>query len=311
MSSTPSCWACQSADISKTAICRVCSPPSSPHESRLPQPWNTRHPRDLCSFTLATVKRLYQLHNSDEVAIKKDIAVLAEMTTPAPVPDRELPSLMLLPRKYPWIRPNITLTGPELDYPTMDFDTFNELVRGRRVRDLGILRIAPAHKAKSKKHQKRDKYQMCINAAIANAYFAEGMKEVATPEQWYMRLNCIKALPASESLAEGPTIKVVEEARDKEKYTSSTSRYSGSEGSQDIEAWMDQVLADLAIAERVPSRRKADECPAGKVLPRCKRIRVQLGSNETALLKAKHLEGQNVDPLVAHYRRIFEAIWKG
>jgi hypothetical protein len=312
MSSTSPCWACQSVDISETATCRVCSPPSSSQKSHLPKPWNTRRPRALCSFALDTVRRLHQLHNSDEVAIKNDIAALAEMNTPALIPDRELPSLMLLPRKYPWIRPSITLTGPENDYPTMDLDTFNELVRGRRVRDLGILRIAPAHKAKLKKHPKGDKCQMCINAAVASAYFAEGMKkEVVSHGQWYMRLNCTKAMMASESLAEGPTIKDAVEPRDKDKYTGSTSRYRGSEGSWDIEAWMDKVIAELAIAEKASPRCKAYQCTAGKVPRRCRRIKVQLGRNETSLLKAKHLEGQNVDPLVAHYRRRLEAIRPG
>jgi hypothetical protein len=221
------------------------------------------------------MNRLYKLHSCDDTAIKKEIATLAEMATPTPAPDQEFPSLLLLPQNIHCVRPSIILTGPENDYPTMDLKTLNEFTCGRKLQNFDILRIAPAGMVNRKQHPQGGKCKKCDRAAAASRKFAACMEiKVVT--------KGTKAGPTEEGLVEETTTnEAAVTSQDKEKYTGGTSKYGGSEGSQQVETWLEQVMGALAIAEEVPPRCERDEC---------------VTRNEAvAFLRAKFLKIENGD----------------
>jgi hypothetical protein len=269
MSSTTSpCWACQSVNTSKTAKCRVCSP-SPPHKSHLTKPQNIHSLRHLGSLALRTVIYLNELHNFNEVAINKDIASPSTMNTRAVVPDHEILTLNLLPFELPWTKPAITLTGPANDYPTMDLDTFHVLAHGRTLHDSSVLRIGPASKGK-KKHKKGDKCDKCDQAALATAHFAQGItnKVILRDEPNIKPKTYEEALADYVCGAYGTKQeKIVVKSRDKQKFTGSKSRYKGRKASRNIESWLEDVMANLGLAEKAP-RIKAGLGPAEEVTKR-------------------------------------------
>ncbi|KAF1917764.1 hypothetical protein BDU57DRAFT_494021 [Ampelomyces quisqualis] len=172
-STTSSCWACQSSVENGQGTCRICST-TYLRKASMPKPQNAIRPRGLPSISTPCLLRLYSLYCYNKASISKALADFRTMTARAPTPEHNLPPIFLLSHALPQAIPNISLTGPEGAYPTIDFNTFNVLSSG--VQNLRDLQVLLPQTITRRKHKRGNNCVRCCEAAWADAYFAEGMQ---------------------------------------------------------------------------------------------------------------------------------------
>jgi hypothetical protein len=172
---TSLCWACQSIDENQQRTCLICSTPSPPPKAAIPKPRNARRPQRLPSISAPSLLRLYKMYNYKAASISRAFEDICAMGGRAPTPERKVHAIFLLSHALPQAIPNISLTAPDGAYSTMDFDTFNVLSSG--VQDRDTLRVLISPNITVWRHKRGHNCERCCEAAWANAYFAEAMRE--------------------------------------------------------------------------------------------------------------------------------------
>ncbi|KAH7412062.1 hypothetical protein DE146DRAFT_628060 [Phaeosphaeria sp. MPI-PUGE-AT-0046c] len=175
---TSPCWACQSSDASSSSSksCRVCSPTSSKKDS-IKKLCNTGYSRPITSLSSTVMARICR-SQKDGADTRETKSLFSLATYSPPVPQQEISTINITfsrPNSSPGV-PGITLTGAANDWPTMDFDTFLD-IGGRELCVSSDIRIVLSVISVRKKHRTSKSCCECNEAAWANVYFAQGMKE--------------------------------------------------------------------------------------------------------------------------------------
>lgn len=113
-----------------------------------------------------------------EVDTKETKDLFSMATNSPPPPERDISTIAIIVPKTNTSSqpvPSICLTGAADDWPTMDLNTFCD-IGGRQIHGSNDVRIVMGQMCTKKKHRRVKRCCKCIQAAWANAYFAEAMK---------------------------------------------------------------------------------------------------------------------------------------